>query len=106
MGAIAGIAGGALGLAIFQQVVSQERGYETYGTLVQLPGEWARKLIDPAVPLIPNLADAPCAEGGNVSLFSLIADTGKPVAPSRQADYKIPTPKTVPTPEKPKYLSA
>lgn len=114
MGAVGGLLTGALGLAVFQQLVSKERAYKGFGVVAELPGKWAQNLISPEVPLCPNLAHATCAEKGDVSLISLVGESGDPAAaspsPGGASGGTKPNQdvnaKTIPKPSTPKTLQA
>lgn len=48
---------GALGLALLETVLTASSAQQgQLGSLLQVPGDWARKFMDPTVPLIPNYA--------------------------------------------------
>lgn len=51
---------GSIALVVLQVILTSPHA-NTTGLLFRLPGTWARWLIDPAIPAIPNLAGAPPA---------------------------------------------
>lgn len=51
------LATGSISLIVLQVVLSSPQTGRL-GLLFRLPAEWARRLIDPAIPAIPNLAGA------------------------------------------------
>lgn len=83
MSGIRGVLVGALGLAALQTVIGTDRGSSGFASIVQVPGQWALAFMDPKKPLLPNFAKAPCAERGDMSLFSfLTAAAQTPAAPN------------------------
>lgn len=92
---LAPIASGGLALIVLQVVLSSEHTGRL-GDLLQLPGSWAEKLIDPGTPAIPNVT------GSNG------VDIGGPVPSTPPAVYTTPpapahqTPSAPPAPSAPK----
>jgi hypothetical protein len=100
-----GVLIGAIALAALEVAVSSQQATAGFGTLVQLPGQWALNWMDPTKPLLPNWAKAPCAEGGDVSVFSLMSYSPGtssaatvPAAATQTTPYQVPTGPAVPTP--------
>lgn len=55
MSALRGILAGTLGLSLLEAVVSTEAAAKNTGTLFTLAASVANRLIDPTVPLVPDL---------------------------------------------------
>lgn len=58
MSAVRGVIVGALGLTALEAVVSSQTGTENVSTLIGLVSSAFRRLVDPSVPLIPDLRKA------------------------------------------------
>ncbi|MDB4872795.1 MAG: hypothetical protein JWP34_4563 [Massilia sp.] len=100
MGGVGGILTGALALAALQTIVASDRASSGLATLVQVPGSWARTFMDPKKPLLPNFSKAPCAEKGDLSLFSFLTAASQTSSPATIAPIpNMPNPSSLPPPQ-------
>lgn len=56
MSALRGVVAGVLGLSLMEAVVTSTSGASNTGRLFDLAASFVNRLVDPSVPLIPDLA--------------------------------------------------
>lgn len=57
MSALRGLVAGGIALSLFEALVSSQQATDNAGTLVKLGTGFFTRLVDPHVPLIPQLPD-------------------------------------------------